>query len=310
VAESNASAIGKGRPTLPSAVGIPIVVALILIFIALNFPWDSLTRRIEFEISAASGGRVSIQSLAPALTARGPVLRALDVRVEHPAIDQVRLRELELAPRFSLSWFSGNPRLRIWADGDLGIVDGVFVLGAAPEFVGNVERVDLARLPLRLDASRLRLAGTLDARTDVVLDPGGTLKGRVEFESLSLVIESDTLPMPIPFTRTVGVVLILDSGATQIESMVVEGPLVEGNLSGEIGLVHRSQSPPIDLELNVRIVDPVLRSLAPAAGLPISRQGAVDVRVRGTIDAPEVESLARTGTRRAGTVNRPARTQP
>lgn len=287
--EPNAPVIrSRGPTTLPKAVGIPIVAALILVFIFLGFPWDSLARRVASEISLASGSSVSIEHLAPALTPRGPVLRARDVVIEHPAVDHVRMLELEIAPRWSSSWLSGEPRLRIWADTELGLVDGVLELGDTSSFEGNVHRIDLTRLPLRLGTGGLRISGHLDTDAAVELDPNGTLKGRVAFSSPSLVIESKQLPMAIPFTHAEGVIVILDDGATQIESVTFEGELLEGELSGKIGLVHRSQAPPIDLNANFRIVDPMLRRLAPGAGLPMSPNGELAVQIGGTLDAPEI----------------------
>lgn len=290
--------------TLSKSVGIPIAVVLILIFILLGFPWDSLARRVAAEISAASGSSVSIDTLAPALTPRGPVLRARDVVIEHPAVDRVRLLELEIAPRWSSSWFSGEPKLRVWADTELGLVDGVLGLGSTSSFAGQIGQVELARLPLRLEASGVRLSGQIDADADVALAPDGTLSGRVAFSSPSLVVESNKLPMAIPFTRAEGVVVILENGATQIESVELEGDLLNGKLSGEIGLVHRSQAPPIDLSAEIRIVDPTLRQLAPGAGIPISPDGTIKMRLRGTLDAPEIDPQSIPATRKAGPPSR------
>jgi type II secretion system protein N len=290
--------------TLSKSVGIPIVVVLILIFILLGFPWDSLARRVAAEISAASGSSVSIDTLAPALTPRGPVLRARDVVIEHPAVDRVRLLELEIAPRWSSSWFSGEPKLRVWADTELGLVDGVLELGSTSSFAGQVGQVELARLPLRLDASGIRLSGRIDADANVALAPNGTLSGRVAFSSPSLVVESNKLPMAIPFTHAEGVVVILENGATQIESVTLEGDLLNGKLSGEIGLVHRSQAPPIDLSAEIRIVDATLRQLAPSAGIPMSPDGTIKLRLGGTLDAPEINPQSVRNARKAGPPSR------
>jgi hypothetical protein len=98
--------------------------------------------------------------------------------------------------------------------------------------------------------------------------------------------------MAIPFSHAEGVIVILENGATQIESVVFEGELVEGKLSGEIGLVHHSQAPPIDLEAEFRIVDPTLRQLAPGVGIPMSANGKLEVRISGTLDAPEIDSAS------------------
>jgi type II secretion system protein N len=300
------SATRTGPIHWPKAVRIPVLIAVILAFVLLGFPWDSLARRIAWEFSEASGGSVSIETLAPALTARGPVLRARDVIIEHRAVDRVRLTELEIAPRPSFSWFSGEPTLRVWADSELGLIDGVLAVGEDSTFVGQISRVELARLPLRLAASGVQLTGEVDADANVTLDPRGTLGGRVAFSSPSLVIRSNQLPMAIPFTHTEGVVVILENGATQIESATFEGELIEGELSGEIGLAHRSQAPPIDFKADFRIVNPILRQLAPGAGLSLTADGEISVRVRGPLDAPVFESQAAPNPRAR---NRPQRSQ-
>jgi type II secretion system protein N len=276
----------------PLAIGIPVVVVLILIFIVIGFPWDSLARRIAWEISAASGSRVSIDDLAPALTARGPVLRARDVVIEHLAIDRVRLDEFEVAPRFGMSWFRGEPTLRIWANSVLGGVDGVLQLGESSAFVGRVTRVELARMPLRLDASAVRIGGQLDAEADMMLSPNGTLHGRIAFSSPSLRFETSQLPVPIPFTHAEGVIEILETGATRIESVSLEGPALKGEIEGEIGLVHHSQSPPIDVNARIRLIDPRLQELAETAGLRLSSNGTTALHIRGTVDDPEFEVAA------------------
>ena len=267
---------------------VPLAIGLIVIFTLLLFPWESLARRVAWEVSMASGGHVTISTLAPALTARGPVLRARDVLIEHPAVDRIRLSELEIAPRQILQWLRGSPSLRIWTTSDLGIIDGVLGLGTTSTFVGQVQQVELARLPLRLEASGVDLSGQLNGDADITLDPNGSLHGRMTFDSPSLVVRSQMLPMDIPFSKALGTIEILEDGSTRIESLTVEGDVLEGNLSGEIGLVHHSQSPPISLNVKMRIVDPGLRQLAPSAGIPVAANGEVNLQISGTFDAPRV----------------------
>ena len=295
--EVNASNAGRPATGLPRAIAIPLAALLFLIFLVLLFPWDSLGRRIAWEISRVSGARVDVPNLAPALTARGPVLRARDVTIEHPAVDRVRLSELEIAPRFSTSWLSGDPTLRIWARTGLGHVDGVLRLGGEPAYRGRVSEVEIERLPLRLDATDVRLAGRIEADADVALDPNGTLQGRVDFESANLMIQSAQLPLAIAFSAARGGIEILENGATRIDSVELEGDVVEGELSGEIGLVHRSQSPPLDMTGRLVIHDPTLRQLAPGAGLLLSAGGEAEIRVSGTVDAPRITTVGRASQR-------------
>jgi len=293
VTESPPSISSRGPQTLSKPVLIVAVVGLFLFFIALLFPWDSLARRVAWEISTASGGHVTISTLAPAVTARGPVLRARDVVIEHRSIDRLQLSELQIAPRQLVGWLTGTPSVRVWAATELGEIDGVLSFGDSAGYVGNMSRIELARLPLRLDASGVKLAGQLDGTADITLDPKGTLGGRMTFHSTSLVVTSALLPVELAFTKAEGVIVILENGATRLEALRVEGEILEGDLSGEIGLAHHSQSPPIDLSVDVRILDPRLRQLAADAGIPISHDGQLKLRVQGTLDAPSFgEGLA------------------
>ncbi len=286
MSESNLPVSGSGGAFLPRAIALPLCLLLFLLFVVVLFPWDALGRRIAWEINRVSAAQVEVRDLSPAISARGPVLRADDVTIQHPAVDRVRILRLEIAPRFSTSWFSGEPTIRIWAETGLGTADGVLRLGSEPAYVGRVSEVELSRLPLRFDTEELQLTGRLDAEADVALDPGGTLRGRVEFESPSLRVKTAMLPVQIPFTRTTGVVEILETGATRISDVSLEGEVVEGALAGEVGLVHRSQSPPLDFRAELRILDETLRRLAPSAGLQPAPDGSVTVRITGTAAAP------------------------
>lgn len=291
MSESNAPVSGPGLAFLPRAIALPLCLLLVVLFLFLLFPWDALARRVAWEINRVSAAQVEVDALSPAFTARGPVLRAHDVRVQHPAIDRLRISTLEIAPRFSTSWLDGEPTLRVWAETGLGTADGVLRLGLSPAWVGRVSEVELSRLPLRLDTDELKLAGRLDADADVALDANGTLRGRIAFESPSLRVQTALLPVQIPFSRTTGVIEILESGATRISDVVLEGEVVEGTIAGEIGLVHHSQSPPLDLRADLRVLDPTLVRLAPTAGLQLGPGGAVSLQVSGTAEAPLLRPL-------------------
>ena len=278
--------------SIPLYAAIPIALLLTLVFVALLFPWDAVARRLAFEIGAVSGARIRFGELAPAWTARGPVLRARGVQIEHPSVQELEIAELEVAPRVSSSWLRGEPRLRIYADSELGVIDGVLLLGTAPAFDGKLSRVAIERLPLRLGSAGVRVAGELGAVADVALDPGGTLRGRVEFDSSSLRIEAPLIPKPLVFSRATGTLSILETGATRIESLKLEGEQIRGSLEGEIGLVHRSQPPPLDLRAELEVVDPELRALTQAARLPVDPDGRASLQIGGTAALPVLTALS------------------
>lgn len=286
--ETNLSVSGSGSARLTRFALVPACLLITLLFTALLFPWEAVGRRVAWEINRVSAADVEMRDISPALTARGPVLRARDLVVDHPAVERVRLAVLELAPRFSTSWFSGEPTIRVWAETSLGVADGLLRLGAAPAYRGRVSEVEIARLPLRLDSNELQISGRLDADVDVALDPAGTLQGRIEFDSPSLRIQTALLPVQIPFSRTTGVIEILESGATRISDVSLEGDVIEGTLAGEVGLVHRSQPPPLDFHADLRILDATLARLAPAAGLRPGPDGEVSIELTGNASAPRL----------------------
>ena len=297
MSEPNTSTHPPRTAFLPAVALLPLTALLILSFILLLFPWDSLGRRIAWEISRVSGARVEVPELAPGVSARGPVLRARDVTITHPAIDRIRLSTLEIAPRFSTSWFEGNPTLRIWAQTQLGQVDGVLRLGTEPAYLGRVSEVELSRLPLRMDSDQLRFVGKIAADADVALSPNGTLQGKILFDSEALEVQTGLLPISIPFSRATGTLEILQSGATRISAVDLEGPMIDGRIEGEIGLVHRSQAPPIDLSASLRIHDPTLQDMAQRNGFPKASGNETNFHLGGTIISPEITPLRPGSTR-------------
>ena len=289
--EATPSAAPHSQPTLPPKLLVPAALILISIFVLVLFPWENVANRLRYELARSSGSRIELAGMGPAWTARGPVLAAHDVLIEHPSVDRLRISRLEVGPRWSTGWLTGEPLLRVWAESDLAGIDGELRLGEAPAFVGRVSDVRIESLPLRLEASGIGFSGRLSADAEVSLDPRGIVTGRVTLESPGLRVRSGLLPVEIPFQSASGVIEMLDSGATRIEALRLEGTLVEGDVAGEIAMAHRSQSPPVDLEVRLRILDPNLRSLAPTAGLDLSPSGEAAVRVRGTLDRPQFRPL-------------------
>ncbi|HKK51562.1 MAG TPA: hypothetical protein VKA74_08235, partial [Myxococcota bacterium] len=60
IESSSSPPAAVGRPTLRAPVAIGLALLLILIFVALLFPWDSLARRLTFALERASGSRITI----------------------------------------------------------------------------------------------------------------------------------------------------------------------------------------------------------------------------------------------------------
>jgi uncharacterized protein YhdP len=92
----------------PILFAVPVAILMTVVFVAILFPWDSVARRISHEIAIATGSKISIGTLRPSFSARGPVLAAHDVLIEHPAVSRVQVNTLEIAPRFSTSWFGAE----------------------------------------------------------------------------------------------------------------------------------------------------------------------------------------------------------
>ena len=110
----------------------------------------------------------------------------------------------------------------------------------------------------------------------------------------------DYLVKPFAFAELLARVRALLRRGTPQSSEITVGDLV-------IDLAQRSAEragKPIDLTAKFRIVDPMLRRLAPGAGIPMSKNGEIAVRVGGTVDAPSIEPLSAPNPRGAGRRNR------
>ena len=167
--ETNLSASGSGSARLTRFALVPACLLVTLLFTALLFPWEAVGRRVAWEINRVSAADVEMRDISPALTARGPVLRARDLVVDHPAVERVRLAELELAPRFSTSWFSGEPTIRVWAETSLVMVE--------------LRQEGLVAVARRFEAVR---EGMREYLTDLAEDEGGETAGRADESTVRL----------------------------------------------------------------------------------------------------------------------------
>ena len=126
------------------------------------------------------------------------------------------------------------------------------------------------------------------AEVDLLLALEGPEALRVAFQAPSYVVKSSGASGIWSFGQSTGIVEILESGATRLDSVRLEGAVVSVSVEGEIGLVHHSQAPPVDLVADLRVEEPSLRRMASGLGLRLDAAGATSVRVQGPLDRPSV----------------------
>lgn len=261
-------------------------LALTSLFVALRFPIDRLTPRVEALASAGTGARVSIGELELHLVALLPELSAIGVDLAWPAGTRARIDRVRVRPAWSLSWFRGQPSLALSLRSGTGRIEGTARLGDDPSFRGAATDVDLARLPSALFGNAgFAVDGRLDAEFDVRAADGsveGPVTLRVTDGSLSLPM----LPMGVPFETLEGALALGGDRMVTVQSLALEGPLVALAGSGTVGRAPTASLAPLALAARLEVREPALRQLFAGADVDLGTDGVAELSIGGTVGNP------------------------
>lgn len=273
------------RARLGRGLGLALAgLALTALFSLWLLPWDRYRGFAERELSRATGAKVRVGSLGPALGRGVAVLRLRDVELAFDGGQRVAISELRVRPALSTSWLRLEPALRVLAASEAGALDGTCWLGERLGFAGAVEGLALELLPLEGVADGLALRGRADLTLDLMSDGAG-LTGAIELAAREGSVAFPPYGLPIPYATARGSLTLAPTGLA-IESLELEDPdRLSLRASGTIGASPSPELSPLDLTARVEVRDPALRSLF-AQALPLDGEGNADLRLSGTLGAP------------------------
>jgi type II secretion system protein N len=268
-------------------VGTAVAGALLtLLFLLWGFPYERLAARLTARLGAATGAQIAFADLGPYLSFAGPGFEAREVEIVTPQGTRFELERLRLRPAWSLAWLRLAPALHVDALGP-GRLSGVVTLGDAPAFAGELQQVDLARIPFSLLHPGTSVTGTLDAVVDLARSApalAGTLELTVTEGSLGV---PDRLPLGLAFDELRGSLRLGGDQLVRIDSLQLAGALLSGSATGSVGAASSLEAAPLDLDVELQAA-PALRPTLEGAGLRFDREGRARLRVEGTAGAPQL----------------------
>ncbi len=258
---------------------------LVLLFTLLQFPWDRLRPWIIEQLRATTGAEFELTRLDLGLSLRGPTATCTGLTLRWPGSPTLVLDRAEIAPALSLSWLRGAPALAVQIELADGVVEGTLWPSSEPAFDGGFENLDLAALPLAPEPEPLPLDGSVSGRADVVLQRGrwvGAL--RVHAVEGSLVLPG--FPLAIPFDQLAVDLDLGPDGRVAVRKAEIEGPMVSAVARGALGPAPRLQLAPLDLEVELRAMEPALADPLRGQGISVDETGRASFRVEGTGGRP------------------------
>jgi type II secretion system protein N len=275
-----------GLPRSVRFVALPLGCALLtLLFAAAMFPWERYRSGLATWLGAATGASVEMANVGGGLSLAGPVLEAGPVRATWPDGQVLDLERARVRPAWSLSWLRGVPMVHLDLDGPSGNMEGTLRAGAEAAFVGELEGVDLGRLPLGAMLGESPLTGRLDAEIDLE-SQAGAWAGEVRFEAKDGSLAAAELPMAVPFETLTGALVLEEAGVVQVRDVNLAGPMVALRASGRVGASHVPERAPLELDVDLEVADPNLRPAVASAGIPLDGQGRARLKVGGTLGSP------------------------
>jgi type II secretion system protein N len=278
-----AHAASAGGRALAIGLGCALLTA---VFFVVRFPVDRFRSALVGPLAAATGAETTIGSLSARPGLGGLTLVGAPVALAWPGGARVVLERVALRPAWSLSWLRGRPALHV----DLRAPSGGLAGTLWPDplaFDGELEDVALATLPPELLVlfEGLALTGELDADVSLARGDAG-LAGEVELSVADGSFSAPGSPLAVPFESLEGSLRLGGAGTVEVRSLKLEGPMVSGEATGEIGAAPDLASAPLSLTGELRVTDPGLRSTLPSLGLTPDANGRVPLQLRGTVGAP------------------------
>ena len=279
-----------GRTALPRTlllVGVPLAgVFLVSLFIYLGFPYDKLGDRIKAETRRAGAVRIDFQDVGPSLHLAGPGIEATGVRATLSNGETFRLERAMLRPAWSLAWFRGAPAVYAEIESEAGNAAGTLILGDAGGWSGDLERVDIGKLPLAQFEHIGTLEGLLDASVDILLGEQGP-EGSMTFEARDGSIGLADFPMQLPFETLSGELLFGDDAYVAVKRLNLEGPMINAGVTGNVLQAASFSEAPLRLEIEIE-AKPAISAAIRSAGIRVGRNGKAKARITGTVAKPNV----------------------
>lgn len=265
------------RPGLVAA-----VLALLLVFLAVRFPWERLLPPLLEVARGATGADVRVGELRLGFGAAGPRVVASAVSLHWPGSDPLALDAVALRPAWSLAWLRGRPLWHVEASGPPGAWAGELALDRV---AGQLDEVDVGALPWTLVGSMAPLQGRISGTVDLSR-ANGTWQGSAQLSGAPGSVDLAGLPVAIPYEQLVAQLEVAPD-RVRLPQARLEGPLVTANFAGGASADGGSfASWPIDLEVEIERIDPALGSYLGPLGIPLDAQGHARVHVTGTLTAP------------------------
>jgi type II secretion system protein N len=264
------------------------VLGLVLVFLAVRFPYERLLPAALAAARAATGAEVVASDLGLGLGLGGPHLRARDVRARWPGAQELAFDTVRLRPAWSPSWLAGRPAWHVAAEGAAGAWQGTLGID---RLAGAWRDVESDALPWILLGSLAPLHGRVSGELDLARSDGAW-RGSARLSGADGSVDLPGLPVAIPFVALEAALAVAPEQVT-LASGRLEGPLVTARAGGTLAAAGGAFATwPIDLQVEIESIDPALRGYLGPLGIPVAADGRAQVRIGGTLAAPFLSRAA------------------
>jgi len=281
----------KSRSGLRITLYVLFFLFLTAIFVFANFPMDMVTNRANKELSTLSGGAARVKSARFSLPA-SLVISELTV---DPGGGDLNIGDARVTPHLR-SLLGSSRGADVVITGPWGKLPISFVTQSGGwDLSGDSNKIELSLLP-GADGLPVDIEGSLSITTDLnyVPEGNGSLSGKINLGLNSAVVSGQAMEMfgvkPVNL-KNVQVFMTIEKNLLTFGETKIEGDVMgEGR-----GTIRLDPTDPgnsrLDLTLNLRPSLDARERLAPLftlLGAGRKPDSSVTVRIRGTIDQPQV----------------------
>ncbi len=246
----------KGKKVLHGICFILLGILLFLLFLYLGFPFETLKRRIIWELEAKTPFQYEIQDLHPHLLS-GLAFKNVVISV---AVDSKKLRVLTIErcriTLYPIPLVWGKVSLRLWGEVLGGILEGDFFRrGKQGELTLSAKDVNLQHVHILREITDVEVGGVLEGKGRVAVKEGNISEqsGSVEFVVNEAIVSKLPLPgiAPLRVGRIQGSV-DLKLGRVIIKRLTFSGGDLDGQMVGNILLNFPVSESRVNLRITIK----------------------------------------------------------
>lgn len=261
-------------------------IALTGFFIYLGFPYDRLAEGLSQRVEATQEFQIRYGAVTAQPHWLGPGISVEDIAIVPSGGESIALDEIFVRPAWSFSWFRGVPSIHVRATSGAAHAGIEVTLDDPLRLRGEIHDLDLQQLPSPGALAKAALGGIAEVEFDIEKPVAENWQGTARLGIEDGSFSPPDLKLAIPYESLRSALSLTPDGFLEIAETRMQGPMISGSAEGRIGVASGSTPGPLDVNLDLEVLDPTLQNALRNNKIAVTTEGVANLHFGGTLAKP------------------------